>query len=93
MGVSWTIQFAAVTAYTTRAFEDWFRTLGNRPGDWKPVAGPVCELRIDYGPGYRVYFMRKRADVVILLTGGDKSSQQRDICHALDLAAEQERDT
>lgn len=48
-------------------------------GDWKPVGDGVFELRIDRGPGYRVYFGRDRRTVVILLTGGEKRSQDSDI--------------
>lgn len=57
-------------------------------GDAKPVGEGVSELRIDYGPGYRVYFKRRGPDLVILLAGGDKSSQSRDIARALRLARE-----
>lgn len=56
-------------------------------GDWKPVSGPVSELRIDYGPGYRVYFMRAGRIVVILLCAGTKGSQRRDIERAKKIAA------
>lgn len=59
--------------------------LGN-PGDVKPVGEGVSEMRIDYGPGYRVYFIRCGDAVVVLLAGGDKRSQDRDILTALDLA-------
>jgi len=62
-------------------------SLGN-PGDVKPVGEGVSELRIDYGPGYRVYFEDKGHTVVILLAGGDKQTQERDIKAALDLARE-----
>lgn len=60
-------------------------SLGN-PGDVGPVGGGVSELRIDYGPGYRVYFARSGATVIVLLAGGDKGSQQRDIRRARELA-------
>ena len=57
-------------------------SLGN-PGDAKPVGEGVAELRIDYGPGYRVYFVRRGDALVILLGGGTKGSQDRDIAAAL----------
>jgi len=59
--------------------------MGN-PGDARSIDEGVCELRIDYGPGYRVYFTRHGHEVVILLAGGDKSSQIKDIRAALRLA-------
>lgn len=61
--------------------------LGNF-GDAAPVGEGVSELRIHYGPGYRVYFMQKGRELVILLGGGDKSTQDRDIQTALRLARE-----
>lgn len=60
-------------------------SLGN-PGDVKSVGEGVSEIRIDYGPGYRVYFVRRGEALVVLLAGGDKDSQQRDIRRALELA-------
>jgi len=60
-------------------------SMGN-PGDVRPVGEGVSELRIDYGPGYRVYFIRRGEEVFVLLAGGDKSSQTRDIATALRLA-------
>jgi putative addiction module killer protein len=60
-------------------------SLGN-PGDAKPVGEGVSELRIDYGPGYRVYFVQRGATLIVLLAGGDKSTQAQDITAALKLA-------
>lgn len=62
-------------------------SLGN-PGDVKPVGEGVSELRIDFGPGYRVYFVRRSRTLVVLLAGGDKHSQEQDIQKALKLARE-----
>ena len=59
--------------------------LGN-PGDVAPVGEGVSELRIDYGPGYRVYYLQRGEALVILLAGGDKDSQPRDIRRAIELA-------
>lgn len=60
-------------------------SLGN-PGDVRPVGEGVSEMRIDYGPGYRVYFVQRGRELVVLLAGGDKSTQARDIQTALELA-------
>ena len=62
-------------------------SLGN-PGDVRPVGEGVSELRIDYGPGYRVYFLQRGQTSVILLAAGTKASQSRDIASALALARE-----
>ncbi len=56
------------------------------PGDVKPVGEGVSELRIDYGPGYRVYYVKRGALLVILLAGGAKPTQDKDIKTALKLA-------
>lgn len=61
--------------------------LGN-PGDVKPTGAGISEMRIDYGPGYRIYFMRRGPVLIVLLCGGDKSSQPRDIKQAQALAAQ-----
>ena len=62
------------------------RLVAGNPGDVQPVGEGVSEMRIDYGPGYRVYFKRIRREIVILLTGGDKRTQSADIKTALRLA-------
>ena len=58
------------------------------PGDAKPVGGGITELRVHLGPGYRVYFTRRGDTIIVLLCGGDKSSQARDISRAKELADE-----
>lgn len=55
--------------------------------DWKSVGDAVSESRIDYGPGYRLYFTRRAQQLIVLLCGGDKSTQRRDIARAKKLAA------
>jgi putative addiction module killer protein len=62
------------------------RLAAGHPGDVKPVGDGVSELRIDFGPGYRVYFTLRGREIVILLAGGDNFSQSKDIKTALRLA-------
>jgi len=62
------------------------RLAAGNPGDVRPVGEGVSEMRIDYGPGYRVYYKKHGREVVILLAGGDKRSQASDIKAALRLA-------
>lgn len=57
-------------------------------GDWRPVEGAISELRIDHGPGYRLYFTRIGTVIVVILNAGGKSSQKRDIRRALKMASE-----
>ncbi|MFC7400030.1 type II toxin-antitoxin system RelE/ParE family toxin [Chelatococcus sp. GCM10030263] len=64
-------------------------SMGN-PGDVKPVGEGISELRIDYGPGYRVYYTARGKTIVILLCGGDKGTQDRDIRAAKAIAADLE---
>ena len=62
------------------------RLAAGNPGDVKPVGGGTSELRIDYGPGYRVYYLREGDPLILLLCGGDKSTQSADIAAAHDIA-------
>lgn len=71
--------FARIDARIARAAEGNF-------GDVKTVGEGVSEMRIDYGPGYRVYFTRRGDEIIILLCGGDKGSQARDIKRACKIA-------
>lgn len=57
-------------------------------GDFKPVGDGICELRIDYGPGYRIYYTQRGEEIVLLLIGGDKSTQQSDIKKAKQILAD-----
>jgi len=56
------------------------------PGQHRRLAGGVCELKIDFGPGYRVYYTERSGELIILLAGGDKSTQRQDIKAAIALA-------
>jgi putative addiction module killer protein len=51
-------------------------------GDWKPVGGEVSEMRVAFGPGYRLYFTKRQNILIVMLAGGDKSTQARDIKRA-----------
>ncbi len=62
------------------------RLVSGNPGDVKPVGEGVSEMRFHYGPGYRVYFKRHGQKLIILLAGGDKSTQTKDIRTAIELA-------
>ena len=75
----------------SEAFDQWLIGLKDRlatgnAGDAKPVGAGISELRIDHGPGYRVYFMRRGTHIVLLLCGGDKSTQAADIKAAKGIA-------
>ncbi|HEX2763477.1 MAG TPA: type II toxin-antitoxin system RelE/ParE family toxin [Allosphingosinicella sp.] len=92
-----------VEVQTTKTFLRWQRKLADERaaakiavaierlrfglGDVASVGGGVSEVRIDYGPGYRLYFTRRGGELIILLCGGDKSSQGRDIKKAKEVAA------
>jgi putative addiction module killer protein len=65
-----------------------FRLAHGNPGQHRVLTDGVVELKIDHGPGYRVYFTRRGTELVLLLAGGDKSSQQQDIDTAIRLAKE-----
>ncbi len=68
------------------------RLASGNPGDVQPVGGGISELRIDYGPGYRVYYLQDGPRLIVLLCGGDKSSQDRDIKEAHRIAKEWKND-
>ena len=62
------------------------RLADGNPGDTKPIGEGVSEMRIDYGPGYRIYYKDTGKKIVLLLCGGDKRTQQADIANALKMA-------
>jgi putative addiction module killer protein len=64
------------------------RLVFGNPGDVRPVGGGISELRIQYGPGYRVYYVQRGVILIVLLCGGDKATQARDIATAKKLAKE-----
>lgn len=70
----------------TRIIARIVRLAHGNPGDVKPVGEGLSEMRVDYGPGYRVYYVQRGAVLVIILCGGDKDSQPRDIEKAKALA-------
>jgi putative addiction module killer protein len=63
------------------------RLAEGNPGDVKPVGEGISEMRIDYGPGYRVYYKDAGNEIIILLCGGDKTTQEADIAEARTIAA------
>jgi putative addiction module killer protein len=62
------------------------RLVHGNPGQHRALSDGICELKIDFGPGYRVYYTERAGVVIVLLAGGDKSSQQKDIKTAIALA-------
>jgi putative addiction module killer protein len=62
------------------------RLVHGNPGQHRNLTGGVCELKIDFGPGYRVYYTERGGELIVLLAGGDKSTQEQDIQAALALA-------
>ena len=62
------------------------RLANGNPGQHRNLAGGIRELKIDFGPGYRVYYTERGGELIILLAGGDKSTQQQDIKTAISLA-------
>ncbi|MCL1799304.1 MAG: type II toxin-antitoxin system RelE/ParE family toxin [Eggerthellaceae bacterium] len=65
------------------------RLAEGNPGDHRPLPGGIAEIRIDYGPGYRIYYLQNGPEIILLLVGGDKKTQSRDIETAQRLANEQ----
>lgn len=91
----------AMRAQMTEAYRDWINSLKDRagrarvqvrvdrlvhPGQHRVLTDGVCELKVDFGPGYRVYYTERGGVLIVLLAGGDKASQQRDIKAAISLA-------
>ena len=68
------------------------RLAKGNPGDVKPIGEGCSELRVDYGPGYRVYYKDTGKEIILLLCGGDKSNQKADIANAKKLAREVDED-
>ncbi len=64
------------------------RLAEGNPGSSRGLSGGVSEMKIDFGPGYRVYFTQRGSEVILLLIGGDKNTQQRNIERAIELAKE-----
>ena len=62
------------------------RLIHGNPGEHRDLTDGVSELKVDFGPGYRVYYSQRGTRLLLLLVGGDKSSQQKDIAKAIDLA-------
>ena len=62
------------------------RLVHGNPGKHRVLTDGVCELKVDFGPGYRVYYMERAGVLIVLLAGGDKSSQRQDIKTAVSLA-------
>jgi putative addiction module killer protein len=85
---SWLAELRDVRARARIAERVRRLALGN-PGDVRPVGNGVSELRIDYGPGYRAYYIQRGNTLIVLLCGGDKRTQQRDIDMAKELAAQE----
>jgi putative addiction module killer protein len=76
--VEWLVKLRDATA-RARITARLDRLRGGLRGDWKNVRGAVCELRMDHGPGYRVYYVEGRSGFILLLCGGNKRTQAKDI--------------
>lgn len=63
---------------------------GGNLGDWQSIAGPISEMRVNFGPGYRLYFTRRGSILLVMLNGGDKSTQTKDIRRAQQILKELE---